>query len=54
MPKAQEEALKRVAAKYAKQGKLKRKKNDSLEEAKDRFVYGTLRKMGWKPSREKR
>ena len=53
MPKAQEDALKKVANKYAKSGKLKRKKGDSLEEAKDRFVYGVMRKTGWKPSREK-
>lgn len=53
MPKALEERLKKVAAKYASSGKLKRKKGESLEEAKDRFVYGRMRNMGWKPSRER-
>lgn len=54
MPKALEERLKKVAEKYASSGKLKRKKGESLEQAKDRFVYGIMRKTGWKPSREKR
>jgi hypothetical protein len=54
MPKAMEEALKKVANKYARQGKLKRKPKDSLEESKDRFVYEVMRKTGWKPSREKK
>jgi len=54
MPLAQEEKLKSIASKYASQGKLKRKKGDSIEEAKNRFVYGILRKEGWKPSREKK
>jgi len=42
MPNKVEDALGRVASKYAKQGKLKRKKGDSLEQAKDRFLYGTM------------
>lgn len=53
MPKAMEDALKAAAEKYSSQGKLKRKKGDSLQEAKDRFVYGTMRRSGWKPNREK-
>ena len=44
MPKAQEEALKRVANKH---------KNWS-KERKNAFIYGILRKTGWKPSREKK
>jgi hypothetical protein len=42
MPEKLERKLKAQAA----------KKNWS-EERKDRYVYGTLRKTGWKPEREK-
>lgn len=53
MLKAAEDKLRQVADRYASQGKLKRKMGDSLEEAKDRFVFGILRhKSGWKPKRE--
>jgi hypothetical protein len=49
MPKEQEEKLKKIAAKYARQGKLKRRPNDSLEETKNRFIYGTMINQGtWK------
>jgi hypothetical protein len=53
MPKEQEQKLKLIAAKLAKAGKLKRKKGDSLEVAQNKFIYGIMRKGGWKPSREK-
>ena len=53
MPVAMEKALKRVAAKMAKSGKLKKQKGDTSKEARDRYVYGTLRKTGWKPPRER-
>ena len=43
MPKAMEQALKRQA----------RRKGLSKKRA-DAYVYGTLRKTGWKPSREKK
>lgn len=43
MPKKEEEKLKRQASKKGLKG-----------ERKDAYVYGTLRKMGWKPSREKK
>lgn len=43
MPKKEEEKLKR-------QGKKKGLKGEKL----DAYVYGTLRKMGWKPEREKK
>ena len=43
MPKALERELKRKAA----------KKFPKDEERQDAYVYGTLRKTGWKPSREK-
>lgn len=43
MPAKLEKALLRTAA----------KKGYSKERAK-RFVYGTLRKTGWKPAREKK
>jgi hypothetical protein len=42
MPKEQEQKLKLIAAKLAKAGKLKRKPKDSLEEAKNRFIYGIM------------
>jgi hypothetical protein len=44
MPKAMEEALKRVANKHKGWSK----------ERKNAFVYGIMRKRGWKPSREKK
>jgi len=44
MPKALEEKLKRQA----------RKKFPGDKERQDRYVYGTLRETGWKPSREKK
>lgn len=43
MPKKLEQALKRQASKKGLSG-----------ERKDAFVYGTLRKTGWKPNREKK
>lgn len=42
MPKKLERSLKRQAAKKGLKGK-----------AADRLVYGTLRKTGWKPKRER-
>lgn len=53
MPIAQEEALKKVAKKYMWSGKLKKKKGESAKQAEDRFTYGTMRRQGWKPSRER-
>lgn len=43
MPKKLEQALKREAAKRGYSG-----------ERADRYVYGTLRKTGWKPSTQKK
>ena len=43
MPKKMEEQLKREARKKGLKGK-----------AFDRYVYGTMRKTGWKPTREKK
>lgn len=43
MPKAMEAKLKRQAAKKGLKG-----------ERAGAYVYGTLRKTGWKPSREKK
>ena len=43
MPKAAEEALKKEAAKH----------KDWSQERKDKYVYGALRKQGWKPKGEK-
>lgn len=42
MPKELERKLKRKA-----------KKMDLSEERQDKYVYGTLRRTGWKPSMEK-
>jgi len=44
MPKAIHDALERAADKYARRGKLKKRPNDSLEKAKNRFVFGTMKK----------
>jgi len=54
MPKALERELKRSAHKLGRAGKLRKKGGMSLKEAENAYVYGTLRKTGWKPSREKR
>ena len=43
MPKKMEQALKREAKKKGLKG-----------ERADAYVYGTMRKAGWKPEREKR
>ena len=43
MPKALEEKLKRQARKKGLKG-----------ERADAFVFGTMRRTGWKPSREKK
>lgn len=43
MPKELERKLKREAEKKGLTG-----------ERKDAFIYGTMRKMGWKPEREKK
>jgi len=43
MPKKAEQALKAKARKLGLKG-----------ERADRYVYGALRKMGWKPKRERR
>ena len=45
MPKAVHDALMRAANKYAKRGKLKRKKGETSKEAKNHFVYGTMANM---------
>ena len=42
MPKKEEERLKREASEKGLKGK-----------EKNAYVYGSLRKMGWKPEREK-
>lgn len=44
MPKKLEQQLKRKAA----------RKFPGDEERQDAYTYGTLRKTGWKPTREKR
>lgn len=51
MPKELEMRLKAQAAKLASKGKL-RTKGRTLKEAQDAYVYGTMRKTGWKPKRE--
>lgn len=52
MPVALERKLKRQARKMSRSGSLQGK--GSTKERMDAYVYGTLRKTGWKPSREKR
>jgi hypothetical protein len=45
MPKALEQKLKRRARALKRAGKIK---------DINKYVYGTLRKTGWRPSREKK
>lgn len=54
MPAAMEKALMAKAQMMMKKKQLHRKKGDTPKEAKDRFVYGIMRKRGWKPQREKK
>ena len=54
MPKSMEQALMKVADRYIREGRMKKKAGESNKEAQDRFVYGRMRKTGWKPSREKK
>ena len=42
MPTAVEQALAKAASKMAASGKLKKKKNETLAEAKSHFVYGRM------------
>jgi len=49
MPKELERKLRR----QVKYMKLRRRKGETRKEAEDRYVYGTLRKTGWKPKRKK-
>jgi hypothetical protein len=49
MPKAMEEELKKQADKLASEGKLHHHKGRTMQETKNAFVYGILRKTGWKP-----
>ena len=51
MPEALERALLKRAYVMQRQGKLKHGKG---KKARDAFVYGTMRKQGWRPSRERR
>lgn len=46
MPKSYHDQLMKAANKYAKQGKLRKKKGDTTKQAKDRFVYGRMRATG--------
>lgn len=50
MPKAMEKALRKKAHEM-----FDRIKNPQVREDRmDRFIYGTMRKTGWVPKREKR
>jgi hypothetical protein len=51
MPIAMEKALRRAAAKLAKSRKLKERKGETTREATDRFVYGAMRRKGWRPGK---
>jgi hypothetical protein len=52
MPIAMENALKKVAAKMARKGELTGP--GDRKEKMARFVYGIMRKRGWKPARERK
>jgi len=54
MPVKLERALRKVAQKYVRSGKLRRKKGQTVEQAKNAFVYGTMRKQGWAPRRRRK
>jgi hypothetical protein len=55
MPVRVERALRRAANALAKKGELRlSKKYDTLEEAKNAFVYGRMRKLGYKVGRGKK
>lgn len=54
MPVAMEHELKKAASKLASKGKLKSKKGMTLQQAENAYVYGTMRKHGWKPKKEKK
>lgn len=43
-----------MPVKLEKELKKKVAKKNWSQERKDRYVYGTLRKTGWKPDREKK
>ncbi len=45
MPKNLEDKLKQAADRAASKGKLRKKPGDSLESAKDRYVYGTMARL---------
>jgi hypothetical protein len=51
MPIKIEKAARRRAEKLFQMGKLKVKKGETREEAINAYVYGTLRKTGWKPNK---
>jgi hypothetical protein len=46
MPKVVEEKIRKTAERLARQGRLRRKKGESLQESIDRYVYGTMGKHG--------
>jgi len=45
MPENVKRALRKVAAKYAKRGKLRKRKGETMAEAKNHFIYGTMANM---------
>ena len=51
MPKAMEDALKKQADKMAAEGKLRHHKGRTMQETKNAFVYGSLRRTGWSPKK---
>lgn len=51
MPVAQERALRKVAKKYARSGKLRKKKGQTTKQAINALIYGTMRRRGWEPGK---
>jgi len=45
MPENVKRALRKVALRYAKKGKLRKKKGETMAEAKNHFIYGTMANM---------
>ena len=53
MPLELEREARKRANKLARKGKLRRHRGEPVKDAKDRYVYGVLRKTGWVPPRER-
>lgn len=54
MPKALEAKLKKQGRSLLRRGKLHKSQGETGKEALAAYVYGTMRKTGWKPQRERK